>query len=168
MKDNILEIKVTTVNKEYSVVDIIMFNNEIEYEEEDIVLREYDNFPQYRPKEKVLYINDKDLKKPFPIKDEFLKSLYDKVDEINKKYGIERFPIKRLNGSITFYYLNELLNVDYSFESNAYPDIDADKAYKIYNYFENKEEAEYCAEKMKKYLLELRKEWRKKDEKNTI
>ena len=58
--------------------------------------------------------------------------------------------------------------IENDFEVNSFTELNDDidkKHYKNYNYFKSKEEATKCAEKLKEYLIELRKEEAMKENK---
>lgn len=75
--------------------------------------------------------------------------------EINNIHKELTFKIDRAEKGQYYYVIENDFTVDVVEENND--DVD-NNYYKNFNYFTNKEEATKCAEKLKKYLIELRKE----------
>lgn len=83
----------------------------------------------------------------------------DNLDKLKKEvYELHRqltFKIEKAKPNTTYYFIENYFEVNSFKERND--NIDK-KYYKSYNYFTSKEEATKCAEKLKEYLIELRKE----------
>ena len=75
--------------------------------------------------------------------------------EVYKLYKQLTFKIPRAEKDTKYYIISRNFNVVSATEFN---DIKDDNQYRAYNYFKSKAEATKCAEKLKAYLIELRKE----------
>ena len=94
---------------------------------------------------------------PFAVPTSDIELLKEKVKAINEKYGIKKRWRAKQGGY--FYYIDFLFEIEWTVETLAEGD---DAVYESGNYFETKEEAEKCAEYMKKCILE----WHEKRENN--
>lgn len=152
LKENVLSIKATQINNEYSAVEII-------YQDENVLKRKVFNdmgvqsslVPSWDVMNGgILFIrgsiNIHD-NKPFIVENKYVEVIEERVKLINEKYGIP----KRWRAELgeKYYYINECMEVDevieyfYKFSNNLY-----DSG----NYFKTKEGAGNKAEEMRKLL----------------
>lgn len=152
--ENVLEIKVTELNKQYSAV-------EITYQNMDVLER--GNFsdnkikvvssvaPIYSKFSDTFYIkgNDKEKdNKPFIIENKYIKEIKARVRLINEKYGIpKRWRAER---NCAYYFISDSMNIICSEE--IYNSI-CDVRYTKGNYFKTEEDAMEKLEKIKNILV---------------
>ncbi|MGL6185699.1 MAG: hypothetical protein ACRC1T_10005 [Clostridium chrysemydis] len=154
LKDDVLSIKTTKLNNEYSAV-------EITYQNEDVLNRSefYDKeigvictaYPDYSYKTNTLFIKGwKDSKdnQPFIIENQYVEVIEEKVKLINEKYGIpKRWRAER---NCAYYYINDCMNIVCSEEIY---DSTCDARYMKGNYFKTEEEAKEKLEEIKNILV---------------
>ena len=152
-KENVLLIKTTRINEEYSAVEIIYQNEDVlkrcRFSDEEIGV-ESSVQPDYSAGTNILYIkgwNDSNDNVPFIVKNQYVEIIEEKVRLINEKYGKSRR--WRAERNCAYYFINDSMNIICSEE--IYNSI-CDVRYTKGNYFKTEEEAREKLEKIKKIL----------------
>lgn len=152
-KENVLLIKRTRINEEYSAVEIIYQNENVlkrnEFSDEEIGVKSALQ-PDYLSGINILYIkgwNDSKDNVPFIVKNQYVEIIEEKVRLINEKYGVSK-RWRAEKGSWYFYidHLGEIIET-----VDEYHHLD-NQRFMIGNYFRTEEVAREKLEKIKQIL----------------
>lgn len=162
-RENVLELKIVRINDEYSIATITKQNDDVIKKGEFQFVASNglkifsDLYPKYSD---ILEKKRLDIKGLSHSKDNIIIVIPNKdvplieqaVKELNKKYG--KINYWRASDNGVYYYFN------YSFNKSKTIDVDfSDEArYVIGNYFRTAEQAEECAERIKKVIKEYHEE----------
>lgn len=153
-KENVLLIKTTRINEEYSAVEIIYQNEDVlkrcRFSDEEIGV-ESSFQPDYSAGTNILYIkgwNDSKDNVPFIAENQYVEIIEEKVRLINEKYGKSRR--WRASEGDTYYYIDEFME-EVSEDIEEFNQFN-DYLYSSCNYFKTKDKAEEKLEKIKKIM----------------
>lgn len=149
-KEKVLEIEITKINDDWSVITITKLDETLEEENEMVKWNGYKD-TEFDFNNKKNYINSYNPYQPFLISNENIRIAESIINEINQKYGIQ----KRWRAEYKDKYF-AILNSGKILEIIDYEDIDDNIRYNLGNYFKTLEEAEKVKKELDKFWERVR------------